>query len=328
VHLLCYGIQPVSPPSSELLMKKMRASFWDRAFPSNDIVPPERGDDAHLFTVNASSHVHVGVGQDRVVRAVNVLNAFAGPQLAVTADSSVRGDWIEGQWACLNDKLWDWWTPSKGRSGMPERPFRDLRDYVDVVAELPPVFVKRDGRPILLGRHYDRFLDFFARESAVGSELDGSEVKVVPHTDDIATHNSCYWYNARISRYYTVENRICDQQPRDALLVPAALTLGLLWALDEAWEAASAYGWDTLREMREHACRHGLGGNGQGDALRALAASMLEAARAGLARRGLGEEVFLAPVAERLEAGRSPADAAMELHRHGGVTALLAARKL
>ncbi|NQT87312.1 hypothetical protein HQ560_11140, partial [bacterium] len=56
VHFLGYGIQPVTPPSRRLLMKKSRTSVWDRIFTSNRHVAPEDGDDMHLFTINAASH--------------------------------------------------------------------------------------------------------------------------------------------------------------------------------------------------------------------------------------------------------------------------------
>ena len=57
-----------------------------------------------------------------------------------------------------------------------------------------------------------------------------------------------------------------------------------------------------------------------------LARRLLELARLGLERRGLGEERFLESLAERLESGRCPADDAVDLFQQGGAETLVEAR--
>lgn len=328
VRLLCYGIQPVTPPSAKLLMKKMRAGFWDKALPSNNVISREDGDDVHLFTVNACSHVHVGVMPEEAVRIVNTLNGLAGAQISLTAHSPVLNGWIKTDHKCVNEKLWDWWQPAKGRVGVPSRPFADLADYVRRIADLRPVYVKREAQPILLCRHYESFSDYFAEDTATGLTVDGREIKVVPEMADIAVHNSCYWYTARISRYFTVENRVFDQQPGDALLAPAALTLGLVCAAEEAWEEVSGYSWDTLREAREQACLHGMDWSLDGMSAVSLTERMLELAELGLRRRARGEEAFLVPLKERLAGRACPSDEVMSLPRSDWPAALLKERAI
>ncbi len=317
VHFLAYGIQPVSRPRRALLEKKGRTSVWDKVFPSNKIVAPEDGDDVHLFTVNAASHVHINVPDRDAIRVVNVLNGFAGPQIALTADSSVWKGAVDGRYQAVAEKFWDWWEASKDRAGIPRRPFRDARDYIETVARFKPVYVKRDGRPVLL-RNYETFLDYFSGDECAAQDLDGRDVALHPSPDDLTIHNSFYWYNARISRHYTVENRVYDQQPSDALACPAALTLGLASAAEEAWEELAAHPWKTLREARETACRHGLSGKDNGTPLRELTVRMLNLANLGLKRRGKDEEELLEPLYRRLEARRCPArDAADAVARNG-----------
>lgn len=327
--LLCYGIQPVSAPSASLLMQKMRASFWDKAFPSNNVVPPAEGDDVHLFTLNACSHVHVSIARDDAVKAVNVLNGFAGAQISLTANSGVAGDWIgDHRLKCMNEKFWDWWEPAKDRVGVPSEPFTNLEDYVGRIGNLKPVYAKREGSPVLLCYDHSNLLDYLRQRPAKGRTPDGNTVYLTPEEADIATHNSCYWYTARISRYYTVENRVFDQQPADSLLAPAALTLGLVENLDEAWEEISAYDWELLRETREAACRLGMnwtiGDLTAGD----LAERMLEIATRGLKARDKGEEDYLDTLWDRLERERCPADDAADLIAARGITGLVEAYRL
>ncbi|MDY0166529.1 MAG: glutamate-cysteine ligase family protein [Thermoguttaceae bacterium] len=327
VRFLGYGIHPVTPPGKDLVLKKVRASVWDKAVPSNRCIAKEDGDDVHLFTVNAGSHVHLGVNIAEAVRAVNVLCGFAGAQIALAAHSNVWRGALDSQYKAVSEVLWDWWEPARGRSGLPLEPFESLDHYADCIAQMRPIYVKRDGMPVVL-TGYDTFAKYYALAAAEGLDLDGGPVEIVPAPEDLDLHNSCYWYTARISRYFTVENRVFDQQPPEALLAPAAVSLGLVTVLDEAEEQLRQYQWDALRAARESACRDGLAGSVDGRPLADAARDMLAAARDGLKRRKLGEERFLEPFEERLKARRCPADDVANLFTAGGMEALIDARSI
>jgi gamma-glutamylcysteine synthetase len=327
VLFLGYGIHPVSPPGADLAMNKSRTGVWDKVFGSNRHIPEEKGDDFHLFTINAASHVHVSARQEEAVPAVNVLNGFAAAQIALTAHSSIWRGRIDPEYRCVAEKFWDWWMPDGNRVGVPEKCFEDLRDYVRTVARLRPVFVRRQGRPVVL-RDYESFARYFGRERALGKDLQGREVQVRPRKEDLELHNTCYWYNARISRHYTVENRVNDQQPPEELPCIAALTLGLMSALPEADREVSRYRWSDLRQARDSACRHGLEGRVGDMPLSRLAGRMLDLAEHGLRGRGLGEEAFLEPLKQRLSWGVCPAQEADEVFRNRGIEAFLEQRRL
>jgi gamma-glutamylcysteine synthetase len=228
---------------------------------------------------------------------------------------------------CVAEKFWDWWMPESNRVGVPSKSFKDIKDYVHTIADFKPVYVVRNGKPIILHK-YKTFKRYYQTSRAVGINTDGKEVSLTPEKSDIDLHNSCYWYNARISRYYTVENRVNDQQPPDALVSISALTLGLVSALDEAKEEISSYDWQTLRQMRDIACQHGLRGRKDTIRLVRLALRMLVIARLGLLRRGLGEEKFLKPLEERLCDFECPANQAADIFRNGGASALVKKWKL
>jgi gamma-glutamylcysteine synthetase len=327
VHFLGYGIQPISPPSKRLLMKKTRTSVWDKVFPSNRHVAKKDGDDVHLFTINAASHVHVSVTRKEAIPAVNVLNGFAGAQIALTANSNIWLGRIDPEYKCVAEKFWDWWMPESNRVGVPQRPFNGVKDYVQTIASFRPVYVKRADRPIVMSR-YASFAEYYCTGRAVGFDADGREVSFVPEESDIDLHNTCYWFDARLSRYCTVENRVNDQQPPADLSCVAALTLGLVSALPEASRELSRFHWNDLRTAREIACRFGLGGSTDTVTLSELARSMLWLATVGLRRRGLGEEQFLAPLWKRLSQQTCPADEAAQLFSEGGIEALVKDRRL
>lgn len=322
VHFLCYGIQPVTPPSKKLMMKRGRTSPWVTTFGSNRRISKKDGDDVHLFTINAASHVHISTSLEESIDAVNVLNGFSGAQIALTANSNIWQSKIDPDYKCVAEKFWDWWMPDSNRVGVPEEPFDDIKDYVRTVANLKPVYVMRNGKPIML-KKYETFDKYYQTGRAVGVDTNGQEVSFTPEKSDIDLHNSCYWYNARISRYYTVENRANDQQPPDGLLCVSALTLGLVSALSEAKEELLSYDWQILRQMRHLACQHGLQGSKDTSRLIRLALRVLTIARLGLLRRGLGEEKFLKPLEERLCSFECPADRAADIFRTGGAGALV-----
>jgi gamma-glutamylcysteine synthetase len=327
-RFLGFGIQPVTPPGRHLEMEKSRNVFWERIFGSNRHIPPEDGDDVHLFTVSASSQVHIDVGLDEAVRAVNVLNGFSGAQVSLTANSNVWKGGLDPEHKCLGEIFWDWWNPGTDRFGVPPRPFADLPDYVRQIAMMKPVYVRRGGKPVGLP-DYDSFFRYYqSAGAAIGVDPEGAIVRLTPEPADIDQHSTFYWFNARISRYYTLENRVCDQQPPEDLVCVAALTLGLISALDEAQEEIGSHDWNLLRKARVAACRDGMQARVNGLSVSDLAGRMLQVAGRGLEKRGLGEEEYLVPLFDRQRSGRCPADEAAELFSKGGVSALMENRRL
>jgi gamma-glutamylcysteine synthetase len=280
----------------------------------------------HLFTVNAASHVHVSVSQDEAVPVVNALNGLAGAQIALMADSAVWQGGVDPDYLSPAEIFWDWWMKDMPqRVGVPPRPYESLTDYVDLVAQFPPVFVNRDEGPLTL-EQYASFREYFLDRPATGRDLSGQEVSLEPRAEDLDLHSTCYWHNARISRYYTVENRVYDQQPPEDLILPSALTLGLVEAAEAAGEIVRSHEWGDLVQSRRAACAQALQAKVGEMALSDLAGDMLAAANQGLKSRGRGEEVFLEPLADRLSRGETPAQQAKAVFQQGGASALVEKR--
>ncbi|MFP4176072.1 MAG: glutamate-cysteine ligase family protein [Planctomycetota bacterium] len=326
VRFLGMGIHPMTPPGEHLLMEQSRTSVWDKIFPANEHIPEERGDDFHLFTINSASHVHISVDREEAMPMVNVFNGFAPAQIALTANSSIwQGEVAD--YHCVAEKFWDWWMPEDGRVGVPPQRFEDLKHYARVIAQFKPVYVKRDGTPIVL-KDYDSFADYYEQDEAYGTDPEGNEVKVTPRREDVDLHSTCYWFNARLSHYYTVEGRLNDQQPPEDVLCVAALTLGLAAGLEEAREVIDSYEWEDIRRAREAACRDGIKGSIDGMSLEDFAGEMLEVAREGLRKREKGEERFLEPLEERLRQRTTPAEKAVEIYQEDGIEGLVDERSL
>lgn len=327
LHFLGTGLHPVTPPSQDLRVQKQRASVWGDIFRSNAYLPASDGDDMDLFTVNAGSHVHLSLPPDQVLDAVNVFNGFAGAQLALGANGNVWRNAIDHEHVAVGELFWDWWELARGRAGIPPAAFTDLDHYARSVAEMDLLYVRRDGEPLTFAER-PTLAAFLAAGRHPARTAAGETVEIIPEDADLDLHNSCYWFNARISRYFTVENRVHEQQPPEDLLAPAAITTGLSAALPEAREALARHKWKSLVEARPRACRRGLHAEIEGRSLHSLATEMLAIAELGLQRRGLGEERFLSNLHERLRDRRPPSDHNRFLFEKGGAPALVAGRSL
>jgi len=321
-HLLGLGIQPVTPPGANLRTSKGRHLFWDQVLPPRRDTPHGYEGTVDLFTVIADSQVHVDVTAHEATEAVNVLNGLAGVQLAMTANSTVWRGEVDYHHVAVRELFWDWWLGGGARHGVPERPFEDLADYVRATAELKPVSVKRGDQHLGIC-HYPSFLEYFSTASATGITPESEEVALAPETDDIDLHDRAFWWDARLSRFGTIENRVSCQQPPSALLSPAALVLGIVENMDEARDLVSAYSWDQLRQLRVEAAHLGLRAQIGGDPVASLAQSVLELAEEGLRGRGLGEEFFLGPLWERCCRREGAARQARTAFLLGGIDKLI-----
>ena len=330
---LGFGLQPLTPPGKDLLMQKSRNLFWDRLFGGNEHIPPCSGTDVHLFTISASNQVHVDVRMDEAVDAVNVFNGLAGAQVALTANSNIWQGRIDPDYKCLGEMFWEWWLKEAhlGRYGVPEKKFRDLEDYFGEIVKFSPVYVRRKGVPVALP-HCRTFSDFFScdddgtqcrrkddGERDCGTTAAGEGVKITAEYGDLDQHFTFFWHSARLSRYYTLENRINDQQPPEEMLCIPAMTLGIMENLKEAVDLVDSFPWEVLREMRVQAARNGMDAEVRGVDVNEIARAMVGVAEDGLSGRGLGEEVYLEPLIQRLAGDFCPADRAAEVFRTQGL---------
>lgn len=326
---LGYGLQPLTPPGKHLLMKKSRNLFWERLF----------GPDVNLFTINASNQVHIDVTMDEAVDAINVFNGLAGAQIALTANSSVWKGKVDDEYRCAGEMFWDRWLKEKHqtRYGVPERKYLDLEDYFLYILSFSPVYVRRNGVPLALP-HCRTFSDFYTckppvrcaekAEGSCGLTPDGEDVHVERQEHDLDQHFTFFWHNARLSRYYTLENRINDQQPPAEILTIPAFTLGIMENLGSAVSLVNEYPWEVLRQTRVQAARHGLDAVVEGIRVSRLSRDALEIAEAGLKKRGMAEEVFLRPLRERLQQGGCPADRAAKVFKDTGSEGFVEAFKI
>jgi len=322
--MLGYGIQPVTPPSAKLLMPKERYSFFKK-FSTNYIIPKSEGADSDLLNVTASNQCHIQVDSKEAIIGTNVLNALSGLQIALHANSPIWQGRVDAEGKANRELLWDSCFPDRlNQVGVPPK-FESLDEYVAYLLNFKPLLVKR-GEKYLQIINKETVKDFLLDKKvpAIGETLNGKKRKIIPRVSDMDELIPFSWYNARlVPKYGTLENRMCCQQPPKETLTSTALTLGLLENLEAAQVLAATFSLDTWRKIRLAASRATFEASIDGKSIIPLISRLLDIAKEGLISRGLGEEIFLAPLYTRLTERKAPADVAIAIFEQEGMDAFL-----
>jgi glutamate--cysteine ligase len=132
---------------------------------------------------------------------------------------------------------------------------------------------------------------------------------------DWADHVTTVFTEVRLKRF--LEMRGSDAGSPAMLQAQPAFWVGLIYD-DSAQKAATAltreWSLEEVRQLRLDAPRLGLKARIAGRSLGEVAADVMAIAHGGLRARGLGEEVYLAPLNEIVESGLTQADRALHLY--------------
>jgi glutamate--cysteine ligase len=361
--VLGYAIQPLTPPSSELVAAKGRYQTLNARFWTTERLKPTKEDprktDVHYHTINAADQIHIGLmDEPEAINAVNGLNALAPVLISLCANSPVWQGRIDPEYIEPRELFWDWVVnvpQDQNRRGVP-RKFSNLEDYLAETAKLEPVMTARivngkarycehygnktlaqyltrgRGEVYLPGSVDRKAYDHGDLAKATANAIrisEGGEVLsgITPLLIDLYAHDSFVWYDARLkAEYGTVEIRSCGQQPPMEDLCVAALGLGIVESIDKAASLVEGATLEDIKQARLSAIRHGMKGVYMGMPLKALGEKLVDIAHAALAARGKGEEGMLEPLYRRLESGKNPADMAIEAYSRGGLRALVEER--
>ena len=161
-------------------------------------------------------------------------------------------------------------------------------------------FVYREGKYInALGQS---FRDFLAGKLAA---LPGEK----PTLSDWADHMTTVFPEARVKKFIEMRGADCGDLPHIVAL--PAFWVGLMYdqgALDAAWDLVKGIDAETREGLRVAASVSALQGEAGGVKILDLARAAVGLSHAGLAARGLGEEVHLAPLVNSVNSGTTQAD--------------------
>jgi glutamate--cysteine ligase len=203
-----------------------------------------------------------------------------------------------------------WTDVDASRTGIPDVVFEQgfgFERFVEWVLDVPMYFVTRNGKWLdAAGLSFRAFA-----EGRLGDALEGERATM----GDFADHVTTAFTDVRLKRF--LEMRGADAGGPNMLMAAPALWVGLLYD-DAAQKAAAALirGWtaEEMRALRAAVPREALRATIRGRGVREVAQDVLAIARDGLKARGLGEEVYLAPLSEIVESGMTRADRLLALY--------------
>lgn len=322
--LLGFGIQPVTPPSKELIMPKERYLFFER-FSQNNVIAKPQGTDVHLLTITASTQCHIDITHQEAITAVNVLNALSGLQIALNANSSIWQGSIDTNCKANREFFWEQCYPERiNQIGIPPK-FITIETYLQYLLEFKPMLLKREPH-LLQILNKTTFSDFMHNATpAIGQTLDGKKITVEPCLTDIHYLNTFCYFNARlVPQYGTIESRMCCQQPPGETFAPTALTLGLLENLENAEKLMNRLPWETWKDVRQQAGHKTFDAQVNDQSIVPMLEELVDIAAKGLQKRKRNEEYFLEPLYERIARKKSPADVAIDIFEKHGLDSFLA----
>ncbi len=296
-HVLGYGIQPLSPPSLPLLTPKQRyQALLERM-----------GDEWFWYAVTASDQTQIDIARPELLTQLNTGLLMAPVIIALCANSPVVGGQLLG-FASAREGHMCSTTPFDQRHGMPISAYDSIEEFITRLSRLD-VLLRREGSRLLPDwGHFDE-------------KLRAGQVTF----DDFLLHDHYIWHSARLrTAYATVELRPACQQPPHEPMAACALCLGLAEAAATIHAFVSqrlgANYWLRMRSWHRRVISSGLAAP---QPVEGFLAEILRMAEDAVRARGLGEEVYFAPLWQRLEKKENPALAARRLFLRSGLAGLL-----
>lgn len=285
---------PVKSPRYEMLMDFLELSkAKNNSFFHNY---PEYG------SFICGSQVQLDVSKISYLRVLNAFNQIEGPKAVLFANSEFWGsDW---DLAISRDVFWE--NSMHGvfeeNAGIFPRVFENEDDYFSYLSETAIFTAKRAEETYYF--EPIRAKDYLNKSAIQAWSIHGNEVSIKPSEDDFKTHRS-YQFQDLTTRG-TIEFRSVCTQPFSATFAPAAFHLGLLVNLERLENILKdspffeAFDFDYPR-IRRLFSKKDISDTDL-KLIFPLTEALLVCAEDGLKSRGFGEEIYLAPLKEKLKA--------------------------
>ncbi len=259
---------------------------------------------------SSASQVQLDVYKDELVKTINVFSKIE-PIKALLFSNSVLVD-ENKHVTCFRDALWEYSTHGVNphNIGMYDVDFKDLDGLQAYLESLNIYCVMRDGAYINFPSM--NLLEYFKKDYVRGEIYNNGEyreIEIKPCIKDIKYLRPFKFINLTFRG--TVEFRsVCTQPIRDSMSV-AAFHLGLKEKLDDLEELINddnviyRRGY-TAGELRKLLIQDELPEFIDGNDLCKLTKDVVDLAGCGLKERGIGEEIFLKPLYQRIKKHSNP----------------------
>ncbi len=281
-----------------------------RSFKNYENIPMHFHDYPEYGMFSSASQVQLDVYKDDLVKTINVFSKIE-PIKALLFSNSVLVD-ENKHVTCFRDALWEYSTHgiNPHNIGMYDVDFKSLDDLEAYLESLNIYCVMRDG--VYINFPSMNLLEYFKKDYVCGEIYcngEYREIEIRPCINDIKYLRPFKFINLTFRG--TVEFRsVCTQPIRDSMSV-AAFHLGLKEKLDELEELIGNdnviyHKGYTAGELRKLLIQDELPVFIDGNDLCKLSKDIVDLANVGLKERGIGEEIFLNPLYERIKKHSNP----------------------
>ena len=281
-----------------------------KSFKNYRNVPMHFHDYPEYGMFSSASQVQLDVYKDELVKTINVFSKIE-PIKALLFSNSVLVD-ENKHVTCFRDALWEYSTHGVNphNIGMYDVDFEDLDGLQAYLESLNIYCVMRDGAYINFPSM--NLLEYFKKDYVRGEIYNNGEyreIEIKPCIKDIKYLRPFKFINLTFRG--TVEFRsVCTQPIRDSMSV-AAFHLGLKEKLDELEELINDdnviyHKGYTASELRKLLIQDELPAFIDKNDLCKLTKDVVDLADSGLKERGIGEEIFLNPLYERIKQHSNP----------------------
>lgn len=272
---------------------------------------------------SSASQVQLDVHKDDLVKTINIFSKIE-PIKALLFSNSVLFD-ENKHLTCYRDFLWEYSTHGVNphNIGMYDVDLKDLYDLQSYLESLDMYCVMRNGSYINFPSI--NVIEYFNKESITGeiySNGNYEKIEVKPSLDDLKYLRPFKFINLTFRG--TVEFRsVCTQPIKDSMCV-AAFHLGLKDKLNELEELINNdkiiyHKGYTAGELRKLLIQDEIPSFIDKQGICKLSKSIVDLSAIGLEERGLGEEVFIEPLYERIKKHTNPGKDIIK-SMHNGVT--------
>ena len=243
IHFIGYGIQPVSTFKNIDLIPKGRYSIM------NTYLPPIGSLTRVMMRETAGIQVCIDYeSEEDAAKKLKIALGISPVITAMFANSPIRNGKETG---FKSFRAHSWLNNDKSRCGLiSKKIFNEefgFSDYVDILLDLPMVFLKKDDKWINM-----KGLTF--REYIKNGYNDYKAT-----IDDWFLHMSSFFPDVRLKNFLELRN--CDCQRSDLLYAIPALWKGIMYddnALDCSWNLIKDFNWEERLELRRLVPKYGL----------------------------------------------------------------------
>ena len=259
---------------------------------------------------SSASQVQLDVHYEDLIKTINTFTKIE-PIKALLFSNSVLMD-KNKHLTCFRDALWEYSTHgiNPHNIGMYDVDFEDIDDIINYLETLNIYCVMRDGAYINF--ESINLLEYFNKEFIIGEIYNKNryeKIEIKPNINDIDYLRAFKFINLTFRG--TVEFRsVCTQPIRDTMSV-AAFHLGLKEKIGElntfmSKDQVIYHKGYTASELRKLLIQDELPPFINKKELCELTNNILDIAKEGLCKRGLGEEIFLKPLYNRVKYHTNP----------------------